>query len=68
MSYDATRGIAMTRGPVQYLTPEGRARLQSELDELTTVRRREIEDALRQAIREGDLSENFGYSETKRQQ
>jgi transcription elongation factor GreA len=60
--------MAMTSGPVQYLTPDGRARLQSELDELTTVRRRQIEDALRQAIREGDLSENFGYSETKRQQ
>ncbi|MGI6368105.1 MAG: transcription elongation factor GreA [Anaerolineae bacterium] len=52
----------------QYLTPEGRARLQDELTELTSVRRKEIAEALKRAIEEGDLSENFGYSETKRQQ
>jgi transcription elongation factor GreA len=58
----------MASTPVQYLTPEGRARLQSELDELTTAGRKQIADELRRAREEGDLSENFGYSETKRQQ
>ncbi len=58
----------MTNGQVHYLTPEGRNELQSELTELTTVRRKQIADDLRRAIEEGDLSENFGYSETKRQQ
>ena len=53
---------------VHYLTPDGRARIESELQELTTVRRKQIADDLRRAIQEGDLSENFGYSETKRQQ
>ena len=32
----------MISGPVQYLTPDGKARLQSELEELTTVGRQEI--------------------------
>ncbi len=58
----------MTNGQVHYLTPEGREQLQSELEELTTVRRKQIADDLRRAIEEGDLSENFGYTETKRQQ
>lgn len=58
----------MTNGQVHYLTPEGRDKLQSELEELTTVRRKQIADDLRRAIEEGDLSENFGYAETKRQQ
>jgi transcription elongation factor GreA len=55
-------------GPVHYLTPEGKQKLQDELRELTTVRRQQIANDLRRAIEEGDLSENFGYSETKRQQ
>jgi transcription elongation factor GreA len=58
----------MASTPILYLTPEGRARIQSELDDLTTVGRKQIADDLRRAIQEGDLSENFGYSETKRQQ
>jgi transcription elongation factor GreA len=58
----------MTSGPVQYLTPDGRRKLQDELNELVTVRRKEIADDLRRAIQEGDLSENFGYAETRRQQ
>jgi transcription elongation factor GreA len=58
----------MASTPVQYLTPEGRASFQSELDEVTTVGRKQIADDLRRAIQEGDLSENFGYAETRRQQ
>ncbi len=58
----------MTSTPVQYLTPEGRTKLESELAELVHVRRKQVADELRRAIQEGDLSENFGYIEMKRQQ
>jgi transcription elongation factor GreA len=53
---------------VHYLTPEGRAQLEQELERLKTAGRQAIADNLRRAIREGDLSENFGYTETKREQ
>lgn len=53
---------------VRYLTPEGKKRIEEELERLKTVERQAIADALRRAIEEGDLSENFGYSEAKRQQ
>jgi len=55
-------------GPVHYLTPEGKRDLERELLELTSVRRKEIAEELRRGIEEGDLSENFGYAETRRQQ
>jgi transcription elongation factor GreA len=51
-----------------YLTPDGRDKLQSELDYLTSVRRVEIADAIREAKLDGDVSENAGYEEAKRQQ
>lgn len=57
----------MTLKPI-YLTPEGIARLEQELEHLETVKRKEIAARLKRAIQEGDLSENFGYSETKREQ
>jgi transcription elongation factor GreA len=51
-----------------YLTPDGRDKLQSELDYLTNVRRVEVADAIREAKLDGDVSENAGYEEAKRQQ
>jgi transcription elongation factor GreA len=51
-----------------FLTPEGRQKLEEELEYLRTVRRQQVADDLREAIDEGDLSENAGYEETKRQQ
>lgn len=57
-----------TNNQVRYLTPEGKKRIEEELERLKTVERRAIAEALRRAIEEGDLSENFGYSEAKRQQ
>jgi transcription elongation factor GreA len=55
-------------GTVQYLTPEGKERLERELERLKTEGRQAVADSLRRAIEEGDLSENFGYTETKREQ
>ncbi len=50
------------------LTPEGRAKLQAELDHLRSVRRPEIANQLRQAVDEGDLTENVGYEDAKHEQ
>jgi transcription elongation factor GreA len=53
---------------VHFLTPEGRDKLQKELDYLRAVRRPEIAESLKSAVDEGDLSENAGYEESKREQ
>ena len=53
---------------VHYLTPEGRLKLEQELEYLRTVKRAEVARNLKSAIEEGDLSENAGYSESKRDQ
>ncbi|MGH7736703.1 MAG: transcription elongation factor GreA [Candidatus Tyrphobacter sp.] len=50
------------------LTPEGLAKLQTELDELKTVHRREVNDRIRQAKEYGDLSENAEYEDAKQEQ
>ena len=51
-----------------FLTPEGYQKLQEELDYLIRVRRPEIADAIHDAKMDGDVSENAGYEEAKRQQ
>ncbi len=51
-----------------YLTPEGEARLKSELAELTGVKREELAARLRSAIQMGDLSENADYHKAKEDQ
>lgn len=53
---------------VNILTPSGKERLEDELTDLTERRRAEIAERLRQAIEDGDLSENAGYEEAKREQ
>lgn len=50
------------------LTHEGLTKLQSELDELKTVHRREVNDRIRQAKEYGDLSENAEYEDAKQEQ
>ncbi len=55
-------------GTMQYLTPEGKEKLERELERLKTEGRRAVANNLRRAIEEGDLSENFGYTESKREQ
>jgi transcription elongation factor GreA len=51
-----------------YLTPEGRAELQQELDNLINVRRPELAIKLKEAVAEGDLKENANYHDAKEQQ
>ena len=49
------------------ITPEGHARLKSELDELWRVKRPEVVKALAAAAAEGDRSENAEYTYRKKQ-
>lgn len=51
-----------------YLTPEGYQKLAEELHYLITVRRAEIAKAIHEAKLDGDVMENAGYEEAKRQQ
>ena len=51
-----------------YLTPEGKRKLEEELEHLTTARRQELSDRLFKAIRQGDLSENADYIQAKEEQ
>ena len=50
------------------LTPEGADKLKQELDHLTSVKRVELAARLREAIKQGDLSENADYIAAKEEQ
>lgn len=52
---------------VYYLSPEGLKKLQEELHELKSVRRRETADKIEAAKALGDLSENAEYQEAKQE-
>src|SRR5438128_10700119 len=52
----------------QYLTGEGAADLRRELEELKNVKRPELAAKLKEAISQGDLSENADYHDAKEQQ
>jgi transcription elongation factor GreA len=51
-----------------YLTPEGKAELERELEELLNVRRPELALKLKEAVSQGDLKENADYHDAKEQQ
>ncbi len=51
-----------------YLTPEGAERLRLELDELRGPRREALALRLRQAVQQGDLTENADYIAAKEEQ
>ena len=51
-----------------FLTPEGYQKLEEELALLKNVRRPEVAAAIHEAKMDGDVSENAGYEEAKRQQ
>jgi len=53
---------------INYLTPEGKEKLEAELNELTTTGRKELAGRLKQAISMGDLSENADYHKAKEDQ
>ena len=51
-----------------YLTAEGAQKLREELELLCNVRRPDLADRLRDAIQQGDLSENADYTAAKEEQ
>ncbi len=51
-----------------FLTPEGRAKLEAELENLRTVRRAEVAERIHSAKEEGDIMENSAYDEAKNEQ
>lgn len=58
----------MTEPTPTYLTPEGKAKVQAELDDLVNVKRPALAARLRDAIQQGDLSENADYHVAKEDQ
>ncbi len=50
------------------LTPEGLERLQRELDDLQTNKRREVAERIKEAREFGDISENSEYDDAKNEQ
>lgn len=50
------------------LTLEGKEKLEKELQELKTIRRKEVADRIKQAIDFGDISENSEYDDAKNEQ
>ena len=59
-------GAAMVKPVI--LTSDGLANLEKELEELKTVKRKDIADKIKVAISFGDLSENSEYDEAKNEQ
>ena len=57
----------MAEKPI-FLTPEGRAKLEVELEYLRTVRRAEVSQLIHAAKEEGDIMENSAYDEAKNEQ
>lgn len=51
-----------------FLTEEGLIKIEDELDELKSVRRKEIADRIKQALSFGDISENSEYDQAKNEQ
>lgn len=53
---------------IHYLTPEGKRKLEEELEYLRTVRRPQVAERIRLAKEGGDITENSGYDEAKNEQ
>lgn len=51
-----------------FLTPEGLVKLEDELDDLKTIRRKEIAERIKVALDFGDISENSEYDQAKNEQ
>ncbi|WP_373232996.1 transcription elongation factor GreA [Cohnella sp.] len=50
------------------LTPDGLKRLETELEELKSIKRREVAERIKVAIGYGDISENSEYEDAKNEQ
>ena len=50
------------------LTPEGHKKLKAEIEHLSTVKRREVAERIKQAREFGDIAENSEYDDAKNEQ
>jgi transcription elongation factor GreA len=50
------------------ITPEGLEKLKAQLDEMQTVRRREVAERIKEAREFGDITENSEYDDAKNEQ
>ena len=72
--YNASPGFGTRKGRSQVpqkdvvLTPDGLKRLQEEIDYLSTTKREEVADRIREAREFGDISENSEYDDAKNEQ
>jgi transcription elongation factor GreA len=62
----ATRTPAMQKDVI--LTPDGLTRLKEELEHLSTERRREVAERIKEAREFGDIAENSEYDDAKNEQ
>lgn len=51
-----------------FLTPAGLEKLENELDDLKSVKRKEVAERIKQALAFGDISENSEYDQAKNEQ
>ncbi|HLR21247.1 MAG TPA: transcription elongation factor GreA [Tissierellaceae bacterium] len=51
-----------------FMTAEGLEKMENELDELKSVKRKEVADRIKQALSFGDISENSEYDQAKNEQ
>src|SRR5699024_9660614 len=51
-----------------FMTAEGLEKMENELDELKSVKRKEVADRIKQALAFGDISENAEYDQAKNEQ
>src|SRR5699024_10861593 len=61
-------GIGMAQKKEVLLTEEGLAKVKEELETFRTKRRQEVAERLKEAIAQGDLSENAEYDAAKEEQ
>ena len=54
--------------PTSYLTKDGFIKLQRELDELRSIKRKEVAERLREAMEDGELIENAEFESAKNEQ
>lgn len=68
INLEEKRGLEMPNNKEVILTYEGLKKLEAELEEYKTVKRKEVAERIKQALAFGDLSENSEYDEAKNDQ
>lgn len=65
---DRTKGSEIMTDKPTYLTREGRVKLEAELEELSTVERKQVAERIAAAKELGDISESGEYEDAKKSQ